>query len=213
MKVDISVDSLKFDIFDYLWGNLKVITCTRRGMSVRKSLNRVANEVNEKLSKTLGRITKLDATVESGISGATVRVIVAVDESDLRPKSIVWANEPASNDEAALRLAQDKINEQMEKIKGEIAGLYVKLITPPLPKRTYATIIVAVNENLPKKIEKSNLYERRERLASVLSLLANDPKSINIARVAKVLGVSRDTIYKDLLDLGIKRVPETLNQQ
>ena len=100
----------------------------------------------------------------------------------------------------------------MEKIKGEIAGLYVKLITPPLPKRTYATIIVAVNENLSKKIEKSNLYERRERLASVLSLLANDPKSINIARVAKVLGVSRDTIYKDLLDLGIKRVPESLNQ-
>ncbi len=174
-------------------------------MSVRKSLNRVATEVNEKLSKTLGRITKLDASIESGISGATVRIIVAVDESDLRPKSIVWANESGGNDEESLRHAQDKINEQMESIQGEIAGLYVKFIAPPLPKRTYATIIVAVNENLPKKIEKSTLYLRRERLASVLNLLANDPKSINIARVAKVLGVSRDTIYKDLQELGIKR--------
>ncbi|MFH1821937.1 MAG: HTH domain-containing protein [Methanobacteriota archaeon] len=185
---------------------MKVVSCTRRGTSVRKSLNRVANEINEILSKTLGRITKLDATIESGISGANVRVIVAVDESDLRPKRIVWANEAGSSEEAALNLAQGKINEQMEKIRGEIAGLYVKLIAPPLLKRTYATIIVAVNENLPKKIEQLDMYKRRERLASVLNLLANDSKSINIAQVAKILGVSRDTIYKDLQYLDIKRV-------
>lgn len=179
---------------------------------MRKSLNRVGTQINEKLSKTLGRITKLDASIESGIAGATVRVIVAVDESDLMPKSIVWANESGGNDEDALRLAQDKINEQMEMIQGEIAGLYVKFIAPPLPKRTYATIIVALNENLPKKIEKTDLYKRRERLASALRLLANDPKSINIARVAKILGVSRDTIYKDLMELGIKREEEPKSQ-
>jgi hypothetical protein len=174
---------------------------------VRKSLLRVATEVNEKLSKTLGRITKLDATIDSSISGATVRVIVAVDESGLRPKSVIWANEVGTNEQTALSVAQDKINEQMDKIHGEIAGLYVKFITPPLPKRTYATIIAAVNEDLPRKIEKLDLYRRREHLASVLRLLANDPKSINIARVAKILGVSRDTIYKDLQELGTKREP------
>jgi DeoR/GlpR family transcriptional regulator of sugar metabolism len=39
----------------------------------------------------------------------------------------------------------------------------------------------------------------------ILKLVANDPKAINLAQVAKVFGVSRDTIYKDLENLGIKR--------
>jgi DeoR/GlpR family transcriptional regulator of sugar metabolism len=39
----------------------------------------------------------------------------------------------------------------------------------------------------------------------MLRLLNNDPKAINLVRVAKIFGVSRDTIYRDLEELGIKR--------
>jgi DeoR/GlpR family transcriptional regulator of sugar metabolism len=39
----------------------------------------------------------------------------------------------------------------------------------------------------------------------MLRLVANDSKAINLAQMAKIFGVSRDTIYRDLEELGIKR--------
>lgn len=177
----------------------------KRGRSVRKALERTAAELNDMLVKSQGRITKLDANIDSGISGATVRIVAAVDESDIRPKCIIWANEVGTGEAKALRRAQEKINTRLAKLRGEVAGFYLKFITPPIPKRTYATLIVAVNEEVPEKAGKLSSEERRERLAAVLRLLGNDPKTINLAQMAKVFDVSRDTIYKDLHDLGAER--------
>lgn len=172
---------------------------------MRKALEKTAAELNRTLAKAPGCITKLEANIDSGVSGATARIVVIVDESDLRPKYVLWANEAGGSDEAALRRAQDKINAQMAKLRGEIAGFYLKFITPPLPKRTYATLIVAVNEEVHEKVGGLSSEERKERLAAMLRLLGNDPRAINLAHVAKIFGVSRDTIYKDLQDLGIER--------
>ena len=157
------------------------------------------------LAKTQGRITKLDANIDSGISGATTRIVVVVDESDIRPKCVLWANEVGGSEATALNRAQEKINAQLTKIRGEVAGFYMKFITPPLPKRTYATLLVAVNEEVSEKVGKLDSTERRERLAAVLRLLGNDPRAINLVQMAKIFGVSRDTIYKDLRELGTER--------
>ncbi len=172
---------------------------------MRRALERAAAELNEKLAKTQGCITRMEASVDSGLAGATVRIALVVDESDVRPKCIFWVNEVGGSERVALLRAQEKINARLAKLRGEIAGFYLKFITPPLPKRAYATLIVAVNEEVPKKVGKLSLGERRERLAAVLRLFGNDPKVINLARVAKTLGVSRDTIYKDLQELGVER--------
>ncbi|MCK4406009.1 MAG: HTH domain-containing protein, partial [Hadesarchaea archaeon] len=66
-------------------------------------------------------------------------------------------------------------------------------------------LIVAINEEVPEIVRKLSSDERRERLAAVLRLLGNDPKAINLVQVAKTLGVSRDTLYKDLQELGVER--------
>ena len=181
------------------------MSSVKHGANVRKALERAAAELNEKLARAQGRIARMDASVDSGIAGATVRIIAAVDESDLRPKCILWANEVGGSEEVALRRAQERVNAQLAKLRGEVAGFYMKFITPPLPKRTYATLIIAVNEEVPEKIGKLGSSERRERLAAVFRLLGNDPKAINLAQMAKIFGVSRDTIYKDIRDLGLER--------
>lgn len=147
----------------------------------------------------------MDARIDSGIAGATARIVTVVDESDVSPKCILWANEVGGSEETALRRAQEKINARLAKLRGEVVGFYLKFMRPPLPKRTYATLIVAINEEVPRKVGKLSLGERRERLAAVLRLLGNDPKTINLARAAKTFGVSRDTIYKDLKELGAER--------
>lgn len=184
---------------------MQVLSCVQRAKNVRKALERAVAELNGRLVKTQGCITKMDARVDSGIAGATVRVVTVVDESNVKPKSVLWANEAGSNEKRALSRAQEKINAQLARLHGEIVGFYWKFITPPIPKRTYATLIVAINEEVPEKVRKLSSDERRERLAAVLRLLGNDPKAINLAQVAKAFGVSRDTIYNDLRELGIER--------
>ena len=172
---------------------------------MRKALKRASNELNEKLAKMQGCITRMEASVNSGLTGGIARIALVIDESDVKPKCVLWVNEVGGSEEVALRRAQDKINARLAKLRGEIIGFYLKFITPPLTKRTYATLIVAVNEEVPKKIRKLSLGERRERLAVVLRLLGNDSKAINLVQIAKSFGVSRDTIYKDLQELGMER--------
>ncbi len=172
---------------------------------MRKALKRTANEINEKLAKMQGCITRMDVNVSSGLTGGIARIALVIDESDVRPKCILWVNEVGGSEAVALQRAQDKINARLSKLRGEIIGFYLKFITPPLTKRTYATLIVAVNEDVPRKISKLSLWERRERLTVLLRLLGNDAKAINLVQVAKRFGVSRDTIYNDLQELGMER--------
>lgn len=184
---------------------MQVLSCVQRAKSVRKALEQAVAKLNGRLEKTRGYITKMDASVDSGIAGATVRIITVVDESNVRPKSVLWANEAGRNEERALSRAREKINAQLARLHGEIVGFYWKFITPPIPKRTYATLIVAINEEVPEIVRKLSSDERRERLAVVLRLLGNTPKAINLVQVAKTFGVSRDTLYKDLQELGVER--------
>jgi hypothetical protein len=147
----------------------------------------------------------MDASVDAGVTGSTVRIVVTIDESDIRPKCILWVNEAGKDERSAFSRAERRINAQLTKLKGQVAGFYMKFIRPPLPKRIYATLIMAVNEEVPSKISKLDVEERRERLAAVMRLLGNDPKAVNLSRIAKMFGVSRDVIYKDLRKLGIQR--------
>jgi hypothetical protein len=203
-KLDIFVNFKARVVKKLLVEMLQLLACAQHGSNVRKALERASSELNEALAATPGRITKLDASVDLGISGATVRLVVAVDEGDFRPKSVLWANEGGGSVGAALQRARERINRSLSKLHGEIADFYLKFITTPL-KRTYATLIVAVNEDIPRKLGRLSTRERRERLASVLRLLGNDPRAINLAGVAKSFGVSRDTLYHDLESLGLSR--------
>ena len=193
------VDSLRFV------GYLRVLSSTHRAVSVRPALEKVAAELNEKLAKIPGYITKMDANVSAGVAGASVRVTVALDESDVRPKCIIWANEVGRNEGSAIRRAEEKVNVQLSKLRGQIAGFHLQSIAPPLVRRTYVTLIVAVNQQIPEKVGKLTADERRERLAAAIHMLGNDPNAVNLSHIAKIFDVSRDVIYEDLKKLGAKR--------
>ncbi|GAI34206.1 unnamed protein product, partial [marine sediment metagenome] len=80
---------------------MQVLSCVQHAKSVRKALEQAVAKLNGRLEKTRGYITKMDASVDSGIAGATVRIITVVDESNVRPKSVLWANEAGGNEEKA----------------------------------------------------------------------------------------------------------------
>jgi len=188
-------------------GYLRVLSSAHRAVSVRPALEKVAAELNEKLAKIPGCITKMDANISAGVAGASVRVTVALDESDIRPKCIIWANEVGGNETNALRRAEEKVNTQLSKLRGQIAGFHLQSIGPPLVRRIYVgvTLIVAVNQQIPKEVGKLTADERRGRLAAAIHMLGNDPNAVNLSHVAKIFDVSRDVIYEDLKKLGTRR--------
>ena len=122
------------------WDVLRVLSSVQRAENVRRALQKSARELNEKLTRVPGCITNMEADVKMGVAGAIVRIIVMVDESDIKPKRILWANELSGSAESALHRAEGKINAQLNKIRGRVAGFYVKLIRSALLKRVYATL-------------------------------------------------------------------------
>lgn len=183
---------------------MKILTSIEKAPNVRKALEKAVKRLNDILRETPGRIARMDVSVDVGVTGATSRIIVAIDEKYFAYKYLVWANEPGRDENTAIRNAQSKINAQIKEGKGDIAGFYSKLISPPLLARTYSTIIVGINEDIKEKRNLSR-EERRELLSSAVHLLGGDPKVINIAHLSKILGISRDTLYEDLRRLGFKR--------
>lgn len=184
---------------------MRIISSTKKASSVKKTLKSISDELNRKMKKIPGSIAKLKTDINVGASGAKTRIIVAIDEEEICNKRIIWSNKGGSNEEEALRYAEEEINPKIERISGKIADFHTEFVSPPIPKRTYVTIIAGINEKTPKETTGLNTEERRARIKEILNLLGNKPEAINISKTAETFQVSRDIIYRDLEKLGIKR--------
>lgn len=184
---------------------LHILTSVEKAASVKQALKKVVSSLNGELAETPGQISRMDADVGVGMTGASARVIVVVDESEIVPKRLLWVNEPGGSEESALNRAEEELSKQLRDLTGKVAGFYLEFISPPVPRRTYATIIMAINERVPSEVKGAPTSERRSRLASALRSLGNDSKVINVSRLAEAFGVSRDTIYNDLREIGAER--------
>ena len=182
---------------------MKIISRSIGSGDIGSALAKSVKEINSELEEVDGRITK--AYVETSVypSGWYVTINVAVSGNSPQKKSIVGINQKGKNLEQSMKHATEKLNAIIAEKGGEVVDIFSKTTSTPLSARKYTTIVAAINENssMPAK----NAVLRRARIKKTLELLANDPKSINVSRVAEVFGVSRVIIYKDLEELGFKR--------
>jgi hypothetical protein len=182
---------------------MKIINEVASGGDVGKALANVVKKVNRELKKVDGKITKIEPDISAGPSGAYVGISVAVTGFQPRRKRIIGINERGRTRADSMRKASSKLNSFLASKRGEVVDIYTKTTTSPIPGRAYTTIIAAINEDEIETYADANL--RRQRLKRSLKLLENDPSTINVSRVAKIFGVSRIVIYKDLEELGFTR--------
>lgn len=182
---------------------MKIITRSESGRSVGAALKKCITEINLELETVDGEIIKAQSEVSAGPSGGQVAISVAVSGSAPYKKSVFGINHRGKSREASTKRATEKLNSLLADKKGDVVDVFTVSITTPFPRRTYTTIIAAVNEET--LIPALNASQRRARLNNILELLNGDPKSINISKVAEIFGVSRLIIYKDLEELGHKR--------
>ncbi|MCS4542023.1 MAG: HTH domain-containing protein, partial [Euryarchaeota archaeon] len=173
---------------------MKIIATSKRATTVKAALEEAQREINQKLSQIDGRIIKMHADARP-LGGIEISVVVNGNEP--HKKRILGVNESAISAELSIKKAQDRINQMASDTKGEIADFFIKTITAPFG-RTYTTMVLAVNERLIKPPNDLSAEERRDRIKSVLLMLNNDPRALNISHLAELFNVSRDIIYKDL---------------
>jgi DNA-binding phage protein len=182
---------------------MKVISRSIGSGDIESALARSVEEINRELEEVDGKITK--AYVETSVfpSGWYVTINIAVSGTTPHKKSIIGINQKGRNLEHAMKRATEKLNGILANKGGEVVEVFNKTVSTPLSARKYTTIVAAINEDVSAPAKNAGL--RRARLRKSLELLANDPKSINVSKVADAFGVSRGIIYKDLEELGFKR--------
>ncbi len=182
---------------------MKIVTKSIVSGDIGSALKKGVEEINKELEEVDGKITKAYTEVSLSPSGGYVTINVAVSGNTPYRKSIIGVNQGGKNFELSMKKATEKLNMSISDRKGELVDVFAKAITTPLSGRTYTTIVAAINEEVFMPANNAKL--RRQRLKNTLGLLNDDPKAINISKVAKVFRVSRGIIYKDLEELGFKR--------
>jgi len=182
---------------------MQVVASSKSNAEVSSALESAIKEVNEALASITGEICKLSCEISTGPIEATATITVFINGDRPIKKEIIGVNEKSYTKEKSIKKADQKINELLKNKKGMIADSFLKTITT-LPTRVYTTIIVGINgEEVMEDVGDVKL--RRERLKRAIELLGNDPNTINIAEIAKLFGISRPMVYKDIEAIGYTR--------
>ncbi len=182
---------------------MKIISVSKSEGDVGQALDSIISELNDKLKKIDGLISKTECDISAGPSGAAVTITLVVNGDEPFHKEIIGVNQKGWSREHSMKKAEEALNTIMKEKKGRISDVFVKSIISPLPGRVYTTIVASINEDAIEKVNNAAL--RRRRIKKSLELFNNDPASINVARVAEVFGVSRTMIYRDLESMGYHR--------
>ena len=125
-------------------------------------------------------------------------VIVNIDPRVPSKKGILADFSSGRNKEDAINKVLEKVNNKLPR-DAQIVDFEIKTYTTPVTRRTYAVGVVVYNVvEVAKPLREFSIAERRGLLSSVLKAFNYNPKVLNISELARVFGVSRDSIYYDI---------------
>ncbi|AFK22290.1 HTH domain-containing protein [Pyrococcus sp. ST04] len=127
----------------------------------------------------------------------TISIMATFDLAEPYKPGIIVEYAVSGNKERAIEELQEKLNAKITPDM-EIADLEIETYTTPVTRRTYAVAVVLYNRPIRSGLEEMKLQNRRKVLAKLLELVNFNPKALNISELARMFGVSRDTIYNDI---------------
>ncbi|WP_227738695.1 hypothetical protein [Thermococcus eurythermalis] len=165
------------------------------------SIEDCIEEINKKSENVLRDVPGFVNSAKIQLSfGAFMNlgVVLAIDHSINACKVVRAEFSSGKNREDAINKTLEKLNSTMPE-GAKIVDFDVKTYTTPVTRRTYAVGVVVYNVFEEKKpVGKYTLKERRKLIAMVLEAFDYNPKVLNISELARVFGVSRDSIYYDI---------------
>ncbi|AFL94384.1 hypothetical protein CL1_0169 [Thermococcus cleftensis] len=125
-------------------------------------------------------------------------VVLLLDDHGNMKKGIIADYAHGKNKEDAITKTMEKINRILPK-NAKVVDFEVGTYTTPVTRRTYAVVVVVYNAPPEEKpLSEFTIKERRELLAKILENFNYNPRVLNISEIARMFGVSRDSIYYDI---------------
>jgi len=176
---------------------MEIIVLHSESVNVEDCVRHMKEKIESEVISKHGKISK--GKVEIGLGAfASLKIVIAIDETTPSRKGAIIEYAVGKSKEGALKKLQDEINEELKK-NLEIVDFEIATYTTPVTRRTYAVGVVLYNvPTNDRKLAELDIKERRELLSKTLSIFNYNPKVLNISEVARVFGVSRDSIYYDI---------------
>ena len=162
--------------------------------SVEDCIEEFTSKINQALSGSGCYIKSAELSLTFG-AFMHLSAALLVDPSTPGGRVVVKYSTGRSR-ERAIKGVLEEINPLIE--NAEVIAFKFGVYTTPVTRRTYAVGVVAYNVPLKTAVQVTETTDRRKLLAHVLSLFDYNPRVLNISELARVFGVSRDTIYYDI---------------
>lgn len=173
---------------------MKLVYLSSESANVEDCIKRFKERLEEAQGKTGWNIVSAELNLTFG-AFMHISAALLVDESKTGGDIAVEYSTGGGKD-AAISTLLKKLNPILK--NSEVVAFKIGTYTTPVTRRTYAVGIVAYNRPSLPASEISKTKDRRALLAQVLALFDYNPKVFNISELARVFGVSRDTIYYDI---------------
>ncbi|WP_231855753.1 hypothetical protein [Thermococcus peptonophilus] len=127
-----------------------------------------------------------------------LRVTVLIDDEKDMLKGIIAEHSTGKNRADALNKALELLNSKLPK-NAEVVDFEVGTYVTPVTRRAYGVAVAVYNVPIGRKnFSEFTTGERRHLLERVLREFNYNPKVLNISELARMFGVSRDSIYYDI---------------
>jgi len=172
------------------------------GASVRDCIRTLIRMSKNRLPQQ-GKITSSKIKISTG-AFLSVNLALIVDLAQPYKPGIAVEYSVSGSKDKALEDLQEKLNSYVTP-EIEVFDFQIETYTTPVTRRTYAIGVLVYNKPRKANTKDFMLQNRRKILAKVLELLNYNIKALNISELARMFGVSRDTIYNDIQQI-IKNV-------
>jgi len=176
---------------------VELISVQCESSSIEDCVNNVMSKSKELLGSRLGSIVSSKIHLTFG-AFMNLNVTMLLDPRGDMQKGIIVDYSHGKNKEDAINRTMEKINRLLPR-NAQVLDFEVGTYTTPVTRRTYAVVVVVYNAPPGEKpFPEYTIKERRELLAGVLERFNYNPRVLNISEIARMFGVSRDSIYYDI---------------
>ncbi|WP_461863870.1 hypothetical protein [Thermococcus sp.] len=176
---------------------MKLVSIQCESSSVEDCIKEIVKKSHILLSSTPGLIKSSKISLNFG-AFMNLRILLLIDESIPGEKGIIVSYASGRHKDEALNKVLEKINSRLEK-RYQVVNFETGTYTMPVTRRTYAVGVVVYNIKTQNgELSTLTLKGRRELIARALEMFNYNPKVLNISELARMFGVSRDSIYYDI---------------
>lgn len=127
-----------------------------------------------------------------------LKILLLIDERSMGKKGIITAYASGRHKEEAVNRMLDIINSRLKQ-EHQVVDFETGTYTMPVTRRTYAVGVVVYNiKTQNEELNTLSLKSRRDIISKALEMFNYNPKVLNISELARIFGVSRDSIYYDI---------------